>query len=124
MSAVQTDQGQGVFPPNKNLVEAECGFRDPKTTIELRPIFHRLEHRIRAHVLLSWLALLLIRVAERQTGHTWRRIALELGRLHLVTLTGAAGTILQTTQLTDHQREILAAGGVEPPPRITALQLA
>jgi len=57
----------------KNLLEAERGFRDLKTTIELRPVFHRLEHRIRAHVLLSWLALLLIRVAERQTGHTWRR---------------------------------------------------
>jgi hypothetical protein len=58
------------------------GFRDLKATIELRPIFHRLEHRIRGHLLLSWLALLLIRVAERKTGHTWRRIALELGRLH------------------------------------------
>ena len=62
----------------KNLLEAERGFRDLKTTLELRPVFHRLEHRIRAHVLICWLALLLIRVAERQTGHTWRRIALEL----------------------------------------------
>jgi hypothetical protein len=108
----------------KNLLEAERGFRDLKTTIELRPVFHRLEHRIRAHVLLSWLALLLIRVAERQTGQTWRRIALELGRLHLVTLTGPAGTIAQTTELTDTQRELLAATGVAPPPRITALQPA
>jgi transposase len=108
----------------KNLLEAERGFRDLKTTIELRPVFHRLEHRIRAHVLLSWLALLLIRVAERQTGHTWRRIALELGRLHLVTLTGPTGTIAQTTELTDTQRQRYAATGVSPPPRITALQPA
>jgi DDE family transposase len=108
----------------KNLLEAERGFRDLKTTIELRPVFHRLEHRIRAHVLLSWLALLLIRVAERQTNQTWRRIALELGRLHLVTLTGPTGTIAQTTELTDTQREHLAATGVQPPPRITALQPA
>ena len=108
----------------KNLLEAERGFRDLKTTLELRPVFHRLEQRIRAHVLLSWLALLLIRVAERQTGQTWRRIALELGRLHLVTLTGPAGTIAQTTELTDTQRELLASSGVQPPPRITALQPA
>jgi hypothetical protein len=108
----------------KNLLEAERGFRDLKTTIELRPIFHRLEHRIRAHVLLSWLALLLIRVAERQAGHTWRRIALELGRLHLVTLTGPTGTIAQTTQLSELQRDILADTAVAPPPRITALQPA
>jgi Transposase DDE domain len=108
----------------KNLLEAERGFRDLKTTLELRPVFHRLEHRIRAHVLLSWLALLLIRVAERQSGHTWRRIALERGRLHLVTLTGPAGTIAQTTELTDTQRELLSATGIQPPPRITALQPA
>jgi len=52
----------------KNLLEAERGFRDLKSTIELRPVFHRIEPRIRAHVLLCWLALLLIRVAERRTG--------------------------------------------------------
>jgi hypothetical protein len=108
----------------KNLLEAEHGFRDLKTTLELRPVFHRLEHRIRAHVLISWLALLLIRVAERQTNQTWRRIALELQRLHLVTLTGPTGTIAQTTELTDIQRELFAATSVQPPPRITALQPA
>ena len=59
----------------KNLLEAERGFRDLKSTLELRPVFHRIEPRIRAHVLLCWLALLLIRVAERRTGLTWRRIA-------------------------------------------------
>ena len=41
-------------------------------------MFHRLEHRIRAHVLLSWLALLLIRVAERQPPHEDVRIVVEL----------------------------------------------
>jgi hypothetical protein len=98
----------------KNLLEAEHGFRDLKTTLELRPVFHRLEHRIRAHVLLSWLALLLIRVAERQTNQTWRRIATELGRLHLVTLTGPTGTIAHTTELTDTQRELFAAPASSP----------
>jgi transposase len=34
----------------KNLLEAERGFRDLKSTMLLRPVFHRLEHRIRAHV--------------------------------------------------------------------------
>jgi transposase len=108
----------------KNLLEAERGFRDLKSTIELRPVFHRLEHRIRAHILLSWLALLLIRVAERQTGQTWRRIALDMQRLHHVTLTGPTGTLQQTTRLTDAQRQILAATSVAAPPRITALQPA
>ena len=105
----------------KNLLEAERGFRDLKSTLELRPVFHRVERRIRAHVLLCWLAVLLIRVAERQTAQTWRRIALELQRLHLVTLTGPPGTAQHTTALTPAQREILAALRIDPPPRLTAL---
>ena len=108
----------------KNLLEAERGFRDLKSTLELRPVFHRLEHRIRAHVLICWLALLLIRITERQTGQTWRRVALELQRLHLVTLAGPDGTVQQTTQLSDAQRQILDATSVKPPPRITALDPA
>jgi transposase len=108
----------------KNLLEAERGFRDLKSTLELRPVFHRLEHRIRAHVLICWLALLLIRISERKTGLTWRRIALELQRLHLVTLTGPDGTVQQTTPLTDTQRRILDALAIPAPPRITTLQPA
>jgi hypothetical protein len=106
----------------KNLLEAERAFRDLKTTLELRPVFHRLERRIRAHVLLCWLALLLVRVTERQTGQTWRRISLELGRLHLVTLSGPAGRVEQTTALTSAQRELFTATGITPPPRVTSLQ--
>jgi transposase len=105
----------------KNLLEAERAFRDLKTTLELRPVWHRLERRIRAHVLLCWLALLLVRVAERQTAQTWRRINLELGRLHLVTLSGPAGRVEQTTALTPTQRELFTATGIAPPPRVTSL---
>lgn len=105
----------------KNLLEAERGFRDLKSTIELRPVFHRIEPRIRAHVLLCWLALLLIRVAERRTGQTWRAINRELGRLHAITLTGPSGTVVQTTEPTAAQLGILRACGLTPPPRITTL---
>lgn len=108
----------------KNLLEAERGFRDLKSTIELRPVFHRLEPRIRAHVLLCWLALLLIRVAERRTGQTWRQINRELGRLHAITLSGPAGTVVQTTEPTTAQSSILRASGLTPPPRITTLNPA
>jgi hypothetical protein len=108
----------------KNLREAERSFRDLKTTLALRPVFHRLEHRIQAHVVVCWLALLLVRIAERATNQSWRRIATELQRLHLVTLQGAAGTVQQTTPPTEAQHAILAALEIEPPPRITALEPA
>ncbi len=108
----------------KNLLEAERGFRDMKSTLELRPVFHRLEHRIRAHVLICWLGLLLIRVCERQTGQIWRRIALELQRLQLITLTGPDGTVEQTTPASPLATQILAAVKVAAPPRIAAIQPA
>lgn len=108
----------------KNLLEAERGFRDLKSTLDLRPVYHRIEPRIRAHVLLCWLALLLIRVAERRTGLTWRRIAIELGRVHAVTLTSSAGTVVQTTPLTAVQQGIVDACGVATPPRVTHLHTA
>jgi transposase len=108
----------------KSLLEAERGFRDLKSSLLLRPVFHRLEHRIRAHVLLCWLALLLTRVAERRTSMTWHRIATELGRIHAVTLTGTAGTAVHTTPLTTTQAGILRDCQVTPPPRIAALDPA
>jgi hypothetical protein len=37
------------------------------------------------------LALLLIRVAKRRTGQTWRQINRELGRLHAITLSRPPG---------------------------------
>jgi len=103
------------------MLEAERGFRDLKSTLELRPVFHRIEPRIRAHVLLCWLALLLIRVAERRTGLTWRRIALELGRVHTVTLTGSAGSVTHTTPLSDTAQSILMACQVTPRSAVTTL---
>ncbi len=56
----------------KQLLEVERGWRDMKSVLDLRPVYHRLEERIRAHVLLCWLALLLIRVAENTTGRPGR----------------------------------------------------
>jgi Transposase DDE domain len=108
----------------KNLLEAERGFRDLKSQLLLRPVFHRLEHRIRAHVLLCWLALLLTRVAERACGQSWRQISRETGHLQQVTLAGEAGTIVQTTPLRPTQRAIYQALSIDPPPRISVFDPA
>ena len=108
----------------KNLMEAERAFRTMKSTLDLRPVYHRLDARIRAHVLLCWLALLLIRVAERRTGHTWRHISRELGRIHQVTLAGPAGRVQQTTRISPDQAALFAAAEVPLPPKMTGLQPA
>jgi hypothetical protein len=105
----------------KQLLEVERGWRDMKQILDLRPIYHRREDRIRAHILLCWLSLLLIRVAETTSGATWNRISTELQRLHAVTFTGPAGTYRQTTDLSKTQRDLFTALGIEPPKRILEL---
>jgi len=102
----------------KQLLEVERGWRDMKTTLDLRPVFHRREDRIRAHILLCWLGLLLIRIAETTTGHTWTKIRTEVERLHLGVFTGPAGTFRQRTELSQPQRAILSKLKITEPPRI------
>jgi hypothetical protein len=102
----------------KQLLEVERGWRDLKTTLDLRPVYHRREDRIRAHILLCWLALLLIRIAETTTGHTWARIRTEVERLHVGVFTGTAGTFRQRTELSQQQKAILTKLNIAEPPRI------
>ena len=101
----------------KQLLAVERGWRDCKTSLGLRPVYHHREDRIRAHVQLCWLALLLIRVAETRTGDTWRNLRHELDRMHLVTLATADGRVAQRSALTGDQKTILAALDLPEPPK-------
>ncbi len=91
-----------------------------KQILDLRPIYHRREDRIRAHVLLCWLALLLIRLIETTTGRSWTAVRAEMQRLQVGTFTGPAGTFRQRTELTGEQKAILTALGLPDPPRVLA----
>jgi len=108
----------------KQLLEVERGWRDMKQIIDLRPACHRLEERIRAHVILCWLALLLIRIIETTAGDTWSNIRRHLNRLHVGTFTGPAGTFRQRTELTKPQRDLLAKLAIAPPKQIVELEPA
>jgi Transposase DDE domain len=108
----------------KQLLEVERGWRDMKQVIDLRPVYHRKEQRIRAHVILCWLALLLARIAENACGGTWPELRRELDRIHVGTFTGPAGTFRQRTEIAKAQRDILHALKIDPPPRIYQLKPA
>ncbi|MGH3633556.1 MAG: IS1634 family transposase, partial [Mycobacterium sp.] len=101
----------------KQLLAVERGWRDAKSSLGLRPVYHHREDRIRAHVQLCWLALLVIRVAETRTGDTWRNLRHELDRMHLVTLATADGRVAQRSILTTGQKTILAALDLPEPPK-------
>lgn len=99
----------------KQLLEVERAFRTLKTTLDLRPVYHSRDDRIRSHVLLCWLALLLARMAEVKAGISWDRIRQELDRLHMVEIKGACGHVLKRTELTEEQRRIFKALDIKPP---------
>ena len=105
----------------RQLLEVERGWRDMKQVIDLRPACHRKEERIRAHVILCWLALLLARIAENICGTTWPNIRRELDRIAVGTFVGPAGTFRQRTEITQAQAAILTRLGIDPPPRIYQL---
>jgi hypothetical protein len=106
----------------KGLLEVERSWRDLKQVLEVRPVYHRKQDRIRAHVTLCFLALMLVRVAEnacQHTGyHTWPRIHRELDRMHLGEFTGPAGRVIQRSETTPAQREVLRALDLPEPPTL------
>jgi transposase len=108
----------------KQLLEVERGWRDMKQVIDLRPVYHRKEERIRAHVILCCLALLLARVTENACQDTWPELRRELDRIHVGTFAGPARTFRQRTELTKRQRDILSALHIDTPPRLYQLQAA
>src|SRR3954469_19661825 len=108
----------------KQLLEVERGWRDMKQILDLRPVYHRLEQRIRAHVLLCWLALLLIRIIETTTGDTWQQVRRHLDRLHAITFTGPTGTFRQRTDPTKPQIDLYARLDLPLPKKIIEITAA
>ncbi len=108
----------------KQLLAAERSFRDLKGTLLLRPVFHRKDERIRAHVLICFLSLVLIRVAETRTRETWRTIRAELGQIRQGHFRSTDGEFTQTSELTARQRELHAALGIPDPPRFGRITAA
>ena len=75
-------------------------------------------------MLLCFLALLLVRLAERQAGQTWDRIRAIMGRIHLGEFSSKDGRILQRTELTSEQTNLLKRLNITPPSKIQKLDFA
>jgi len=108
----------------KQLLEVERAFRTLKSTLCLRPVYHAKDDRIRSHVLICWLALLLVRIAEVGTELSWLRIRRQMQQLNLIEFFDNNGRILQHTELTANQRNILNKLKIDPPKRVLKVDLA
>jgi len=107
----------------KQLLEVERAFRTLKSTLCLRPVYHSKDNRIRSHVLICWLALLLVRIAEVETGLTWTRIRRQMQQINLIEFFDNNGRILQHTEPTANHRNILNKLKIKPPKRILNVDL-
>jgi len=107
----------------RQLAEVERSFRTLKSTLDLRPLYHRLPERIHAHVLLCWLALLLVRVVETETGRSWELVRDELEQIHRVDLSGKEGAAQVVSKPSDEHRNLLRALEIPPPKPIRAPRL-
>lgn len=108
----------------KQLMEVERAFRTLKSTLNLRPVYHSKDDRIRSHVMLCWLALLLARIAEVKSGLTWTKIRRKMQQINLVEFFDKDGRILQHTELTHDHHNILNKLKIKPPKRILRVDLS
>jgi len=81
----------------KQLMRVEEAWRTMKSGLDLRPVYHRTPERIRAHVYLCVLGLLIERVAEKATGQTQRNIRNTLRTQKIGQLFTPNGRVFQTS---------------------------
>jgi hypothetical protein len=101
----------------KQLFEIERVFRDLKHLIDIRPVRHRLPERIQAHVLLCWMAMLLIRVAENEVDQTWFQMKKLFNNLQVGIHKTGAGEVWQTSSIRPELHDLMEKLKVKTPPR-------
>jgi transposase len=106
----------------KQLLEVERAFRTLKHSLSLRPVYHSKDDRIRSHVLICWLALLLVRIAEVETGLSWTVIRRSMQRLHLGEFLNEKNRVIRHTALTADQANILKKLKITPPKPFVKLE--
>lgn len=77
---------QKVINKYNKLFEIEKCFRISKSDIKIRPVFHFKQSMIEAHVLISFLALIVARYLEKNTGLSIRSINDQLSKIQLFEL--------------------------------------
>jgi transposase len=108
----------------KQLLRVEQCWRQLKSGLGMRPVFHYRPWRIQAHISIAVLGLLLERVAEIRAGDTWRNIVAELDRVKVVEYEHAGARVLQTTELPPSVTKLLVALKVAEPPRLHSIRPA
>ncbi len=111
----------------KQLWMVEHAFRDMKSVLETRPVFHQRDETIRGHVFCSFLALALRKELYRRleaaghSGFEWSDIKQDLEALQEVTIEENGKEFIVRTQCAGNCGKIFQAVGVALPPTIREL---
>ncbi len=110
----------------KELWQVEQVFRDMKSVLDTRPIFHQRDETIRGHVFCSFLALVLRKALDshlERAGHCleWADIKQDLEALQEVTITEQSKTLAIRTECVGTCGKIFQAVGVAIPATIREL---
>jgi hypothetical protein len=111
----------------KSLWRVERAFRTLKSPLELRPVRHWAEPRIRGHVVVCFLAFLVRSVLERrlfeETGMeaSFSEILDSLARVQQVDLDVKGIPLRLVTETPPLARQVFQRLGVRPPPRLEKL---
>jgi hypothetical protein len=107
----------------KELWQVERAFRDMKTLLETRPVFHQRDQTIRGHVFCSFLALLLRKELDRRlekAGHVfeWSDIKQDLDALQETVIEENDRCLTVRSQCLGTCGKVFQAVGVAVPPTI------
>jgi transposase len=110
----------------KELWQVEQVFRDVKSVLETRPIYHQKDENIRGHVFCSFLALVLRKELDRrleEAGHNfeWADIKQDLKALQEVQIEDKGKALALRTECLGTCAKLFQAVGVAIPPTIREL---
>ena len=108
----------------KQLLRVEQCWRQLKSGLRMRPVFHFRPWRIQAHISISVLALLLERIVEIRAADTWRNVRAQLETLKVVEYDRAGARIRQTTEARPETVSLLQKLGIPLPPKLHLVSAA
>jgi len=106
----------------KQLMRVEQCWRQLKSRLRLRPVYHYRPWRIHAHVTITVLGLLLERIIEIRTGDTWRNVLDKLQTIKVVEYEHDGVRVRQTTELRPDVQQLLARLKIPTPPKLHDVQ--
>jgi transposase len=107
----------------KELWQVEHVFRDMKSILDTRPIFHKRDETIRGHVFCSFLALVLRKELDRRLekaghGFEWADIKQDLKALQEITIEDNGKTLAVRSECMGACGKVFQAVGIAMPPTI------